>query len=490
MESVYAQIGQRTQGNIYLCVVGPVRTGKSTFIKRFMEELVIPNIDNVYRRERARDELPQSSAGRTIMTSEPKFVPEEAVEISPDGVSRLSVRLIDSVGYMVEGAMGAQEDGQPRMVTTPWFDYEIPLTQAAELGTKKVMEDHSTIGLVITTDGTVTDIPREDYLQAEDRAIRDMQATGKPFLVLVNSTDPQGAAAQSLCEQLRQDYGVSARAVNCLQLSAQELSGVLMGLLEEFPMRELRVFLPRWLDALEVTHPLKQQLFEALRQDCEAIASMRDARDCLEKLKELDSVSDCTVPDLDLGAGVVVCRLTCPEALFYQVLGEQSGFAITGDGDLLRLLRDLADVKRDYDKVAAALEQVRATGYGVVLPAPEEMTLQAPEIIRKGGSYGVKMKAAAPSIHMLRADIETEISPIVGDEKQSETLLAYLLSEFEGNTEKLWESNIFGKSLFELVSEGLNTKLTRMPEEARFKLRDTLQRIINEGSGGLICIIL
>jgi stage IV sporulation protein A len=489
-QSIYAQIGQRTDGNIYLAVSGPVRSGKSTFVKRFMETLVLPNIENVYKRERAMDELPQSGSGRTIMTAEPKFVPEEAVEIRPDGVTRLSVRLIDSVGYMVEGAVGATEDGQPRMVTTPWFDHEIPLTEAAEQGTRKVMQTHCTIGIVMTTDGTITDIPRADYLDAEARAIADLQQTGKPFLVLVNSADPAGSGAKQIAAQIAEQYGVTAMPVNCLTMDEDTLLAILRALLAEFPLGQLECTLPRWVDALGWDHPIKATLFDAMRQSAQTITRISQAAPAMEALGQLEQVARSTVDEIDLGTGTVRCTLTFPDGLFYQVLSEQSGFPIENDGELLTLLQQLSQVKQDYDRVSNALQEVRATGYGIVMPASEEMTLEVPEIIHKGGSYGVRLKASAPSIHMLRADIVTEISPVVGDEKQSEDLLRYLQSEYEGNTEKLWESNIFGKSLFELVNEGLNTKLKRMPEEARFKLKDTLTRIINEGSGGLICIIL
>ena len=490
VESIYHQIGQRTDGNIYLSVVGPVRTGKSTFIKRFMEELVIPNIENIYRRERARDELPQSGSGRTIMTAEPKFIPEEAVQISPDSATTLSIRLIDSVGYMVDGAVGSMEDGKPRMVTTPWFDHEIPMTEAAELGTRKVMEDHCTIGIIMTTDGSITDIPRADYIAAESRAIADMQATGKPFLVLVNSTDPQGSAAQTLCSQLEAQHDVSVMAVNAQELRESDIQDILRRLLEVFPVRQMEFYLPRWVEALPADHPLKQELYNAIREHCAAVKQMRDATPAAAQLNALEQVDSCAVDRIELGEGIVCITVLFPEALFYRVLGEQSGLTIENDGDLLRQLSELSATKREYEKIASALAQVRATGYGIVMPTPEEMTLDVPEIIHKGGSYGVRLKAGAPSIHMMRADIVTELSPMVGDEKQSEDLLNYLLSEYEGNTEKLWESNIFGKSLFELVNEGLNAKLTRMPDDARTKLRETLQRIINEGSGGLICIIL
>ncbi len=488
--SIYEQIAQRTDGSVYIGVVGPVRTGKSTFIKRFMEELVIPHIDNVYRRERARDELPQSGSGKTIMTSEPKFVPEEAVEISPDGTAKLSVRLIDSVGYMVVGAVGAEEDGQPRMVTTPWYDHEIPMTEAAELGTKKVMEDHGTIGIVLTTDGTITDIPREDYVEAEDRAIRDMQATGKPFLVLVNSQSPDSPEARALRDTIAETYGVTCLAVNCLTLQEPQITEILTDLLYEFPVRELRFFLPSWLDALEAEHPLKQALYEAMRDCAGRVTAVSQAEPAIRRICQLETVEDYHIRAIDLATGTVSCTLDFPQSLFYQILGDKSGFSIENDGDLLTLLGQLAETKKKYDKVANALDEVWATGYGVVMPGAEDLHMEVPEIVRRGGSYGIKLKASAPSIHMIRTDIRTEISPIVGDEKQSEDLVHFLLGEYEDNTEKLWESNIFGKSLFELVNDGLSSKLRRLPDDSRFKFRDALQKIVNEGGNGLLCIIL
>lgn len=488
--TIYEQIAERTDGSIYIGVVGPVRTGKSTFIKRFMEQLVLPNIENVYRRERAKDELPQSGSGKTIMTAEPKFVPEEAVEISPDGKSSLSVRLIDTVGYMVAGAIGADEDGTPRMVTTPWFETEIPMTQAAELGTKKVMEDHSSIGIVMTTDGTITDIPREDYIDAEQRAITDMKATGKPFIVLVNSEQPDGESAQKLCTALQTRFGVSVMSVNCLSMRVEEIVGILTKLMYEFPVTELRFFLPGWVTALPAGHPFKAALYEAMRREAAGVSRLSEAEPAMRRLTELEQVAEFRVRSADLGTGVMSCVLTFPEKLFYDVLSEESGFPVQNDAELLSLLESLAAAKREYDKVASALDQVRATGYGIVMPSAEEMRLEVPQIVRKNGSYAVRLQASAPSIHMLRADIHTELTPMVGDEKQSEELIDYLLGEYEGNTEKLWESNIFGKSLFELVNEGLSAKLKRMPEDARVKFRNSLTRIINESTGGLICIIL
>lgn len=490
MNSIYEEIGKRTDGNIYLAVVGPVRTGKSTFAKRFMEQLVIPSIENVYHRERARDELPQSGSGKTITTSEPKFIPEQAVEISPDGEARLRVRLIDSVGYMVSGAVGAEEDGQPRMVTTPWYDHEIPMTQAAELGTRKVMEDHCTIGVVVTTDGSITDIPRDDYLEPEARSVGDMKQTGKPFLVLLNSRYPDAPETQLLAQQLEQQYGVSVLPVNCLTMEQEDILEILQQLLYAFPVEQLNFYLPGWVGALPEDHPIKQALYPQLLSMAQRTEHLRDARAVFAELPENVSFSGMDITGLSPGTGIVEIRLTFPEDMFYQVLSQETGVEIRDDAELMEHLRQLGEIKREYDRVSGALEQVRATGYGIVMPTTEEMHLEVPEILRKNGSYGVKLKASAPSIHMLRADITTVLTPMVGDEKQSEDLVNYLLSEYEGNTEKLWESNIFGKSLFELVSEGLNSKLSRMPDEARTKLRQTISRIINEGSGGLICIIL
>lgn len=489
-QSIYQEIALRTGGDIYIGVVGPVRTGKSTFIKRVMEEIIIPNIADEYWAERARDELPQSGSGKTIMTAEPKFVPEEAVEISPDGKAKLSVRMIDSVGYMVDGAIGATEDGQPRMVTTPWFDHEIPMTEAAELGTKKVMEDHCTIGIVVTTDGTITDIPRQDYLDAERRAIEDMKATGKPFMVLVNSVAPEAEAATALRAQLMQEYDVGCICADCQGLSEQGLKDILSAILYEFPMRELRFFLPSWVRALEVEHPLKSALFEAMRRNADRISRLVEAEPAIRDICQSEQVQGYRIRQIDLGKGVVSCELEFCEGLFYQVLGEKSGFSIESDADLLNLLEQLSAVKREYDRLENALNEVKATGYGIVMPSSENMHLEEPEIVKKGSAYGVKLRAKSEAIHMIRCEIETEICPMVGDEQQSETLVSYLLGECEDGTEKLWQSNIFGKSVYELVNESLSTKLKRMPEDARFKMRDTISRIINDGCKGLICILL
>ena len=487
MEKIYADIAARTGGNSYIGVVGPVRTGKSTLIKRIMEELVIPGIEDPYRRERARDELPQSGSGRTIMTTEPKFVPEEAVEISPDGMTDLRVRFIDSVGYMVPGAMGAEEDGTPRMVTTPWFDYEIPMDQAAELGTRKVMEQHATIGMVVTTDGTITDIPREDYIAAERKAITDMQKTGKPFLIIINSRNPAGEAARTLQRQLREDYGMEPVVADCQALDSRDIEEMLRKLLYSFPMAQLQVHLPRWLDALEADHPIKTALYQALLQKAERIQNLGQAEMVLGEMAQLEQVRDYTLRNVNLAEGIVSCAIVLPETLYYEILSSKAGLPIENDAQLLKLLMELAQVKQEYDRIADALSAVKATGYGVVQPSPEDMKLETPEIIRKGGAFGVKLKAGAPSIHMVRVDIDTEISPMVGDEKQSRELIAHLTGE---DPEKLWQSNIFGKSVYDLIQEGLSAKLLGMSDDVRGKFRGTLTRIVNEGATGLICLIL
>ena len=487
MQSIYEDIACRTGGNVYIGVVGPVRTGKSTLIKRIMEQLVIPCIEDPYRKERARDELPQSGSGRTIMTSEPKFIPEEAAEVSPDGKTKLRVRMIDSVGYMVPGAVGAEEDGTPRMVTTPWYDYEIPMSEAAELGTKKVMEEHCSIGLLVTTDGTITEIPREDYREAEKKAIQDMRKTGKPFLIIINSRNPQGEAARSAKESIQRDYGILPMVADCQTLDSEGIAALLKELLYAFPMSELRVHLPRWLDALEEDHPVKTGLYQALLQHSGEIANLRQAEEALQKLQELPQVQDYSLRGVELADGSVSCAIVLPEQLYYEILSSKSGLPIENDAQLLQLLMELAKVKQEYDKISDALSAVKATGYGVVQPSAEEMKLEKPEIIRKGGAFGVKLKAGAPSIHMVRVDLDTEISPMVGDEKQSRDLIAQLTGE---DPENLWQSHIFGKSVYDLIQEGLTAKLVGMPTEVRGKFRGTLTRIVNEGATGLICLIL
>lgn len=486
--SMYQDMASRTGSSIYIGVVGPVRTGKSTFIKRFMETQVLPNIENDYRRERARDELPQSGSGRTIMTAEPKFVPEEAAEVRlPDGTS-FSVRLIDCVGYMVPGAVGQFEDLAPRMVMTPWYDHEIPMTEAAELGTRKVICDHSTVGIVVTTDGSVTDIPRSDYLEAEERVIRELQELGKPFVVLVNSLHPE--EARPLAEELQQKYGVRCLAVNCLELGEGDLQEILRSLLYEFPVQELQLFFPEWVEALPPEHPIPAGLYHAVGQEARRLEDVRQLEGCMAALEQSEQIRSVMLRQMDLGTGVGQVEVQLPRSLFYDTVNQQTGLSITDDGDLMEQLVTLAGLRKEYDRVAQAVASARSTGYGVVMPSVEELELEDPEIVRQGGRYGVRMRASAPSIHMLRADVSTTVSPIVGNEKQSQDMVNYLLQEFEGEPGKLWESNIFGRSFHEIVGEDLQAKLKRMPEDSQKKLREALERILNEGSGGLICIIL
>ena len=472
---------------MYIGVVGPVRTGKSTLIKRIMEALVIPAITDPYRAQRATDELPQSGSGRTIMTSEPKFVPEEAVEISPDGKASMRVRMIDSVGYMIPGAVGADEDGVPRMVTTPWQEAPIPMTQAAELGTKKVMEDHCSIGLVVTTDGSVTDIPREDYEEAEGRAIRDMQATGKPYLVIVNTRMPGSSQVEAVQDQLRSRYGVDSVAADCQALDRDGIAQLLEQLLYSFPLHQLQIFLPRWLDALEAENPIKESLYQALLQRVQQIRTLAQSETELSRLKELECVLDFSVRAVDLATGTVSCELRFPETLFYEILSNRAGQQITSDAQLLTLLSELSQAKQEYDKIADALSSVMATGYGIVMPTAQQTQLQPPEVVRKGGAFGIRLKASAPSIHMMRVDVDTQISPMVGGEQQSQDLIGYLSSE---EPERLWQSNIFGKSVGSMIQEGLTGKLVRTPEDVKEKFRMSLSRVVNEGANGLICLIL
>ena len=410
--------------------------------------------------------------------------------ISPDGKTTLRVRLIDSVGYMIPGAVGDTEDGKPRMVTTPWASEELPMAQAAELGTKKVMEDHSSIGVVVTTDGTVTDIPREDYREAEARAIADMQKTGKPFVVVVNTQDAKKGQADAICARIRAEYGVQALTMDCAVMQTQDIARLLEAVMYAFPVEELRFFLPSWVRALPDDHPVKAALYDAMLDRASRLTSLSEAESVMGSLRELDPVDAFRVREVDLGTGTVTCELHLPETLFYEELSKQAGVEIADDEALMQMLRELSQTKKLYEKVQTALEQVKATGYGIVMPDAEELKLEKPEIVKKNGNYAVKLRASAPSIHMMRAQIETEISPMVGGEQESQQLIDYLLGEYEEDTDKLWQSNIFGKSLYELVSEGVTAKIMRMPDDARQKLTKTLGRMINENTGGMICILL
>ncbi|MBO5004115.1 MAG: stage IV sporulation protein A [Clostridia bacterium] len=487
---LYEDIAKRTDGDIYVGVVGPVRTGKSTFIKNFMDLLVIPNIDNEYKQERARDELPQSAGGRTIMTTEPKFIPNEAVEITIGNNITLKTRLVDCVGYLVNNAIGYLEDEMPRMVKTPWSDDEIPFEKAAEIGTKKVIEEHSTIGILVTTDGTITDIPREDYIEAEERVVRELKELNKPFVIVLNSDDCHSENAKNLAKKLESKYEVPVLPTDCSNLSIEDINSIFGKMLYEFPIERLNIVFPRWVDGLCNGHWLKKQLYTEIKDAFNNVKILKQIDSSISKLQNTEIISSTILNEVKLGTGSVNISINLMEDLFYKVLTEISGVEIANEGDLFSTITNLASAKKEYDKIAYALQEVKAKGYGIVTPSMDELILDEPEMVKQGSRFGVKLKAKAPSIHMIRADIETEVSPIVGSEKQSEELVNYLLSEFENEPQKIWESNIFGKSLHELVNEGLQNKLYHMPEDAQMKLQDTLERIINEGSGGLICIIL
>ncbi len=490
MESIYNDISRRTQGDIYVGVVGPMRTGKSTFIKRFMETLVIPNIENIYSRERAQDELPQSGSGRTIMTAEPKFVPEEAVSVSLDGNSSFNVRMIDCVGYMVNGAIGVTEGDAPRMVSTPWFDHEIPMTEAAEIGTRKVIAEHSTIGLVITTDGTVTDIPRSDYIEAEERVIEELSEIGKPFIVILNSATPDSPETVALSREISEKYDVTCIPMNCQTAAEPEVRNVIRGVLYEFPVSQVEVSMPSWVDSLSVEHEIKKELYSVIMDGAKRLERIRDVESFTDEVSQCAFLNDVEVSSINLGTGEIEAKISLPQTCFYDILSKQTGFEIKDEGDLLPLLEKLSKVNSEYERVSEALEQVKETGYGIVMPDTDELSLEEPEIVKQGGRYGVRLRASAPSIHMLRADITTEVAPIVGSEKQSEELVVCLLKEFEDAPEKIWDSNIFGKSLYDLVNEGLHNKLHKMPQDARMKLKETIERVTNETCSGLICIIV
>lgn len=489
MTNIYHNIATRTGGDIYIGVVGPVRTGKSTFIKRFMETMVIPNIENMYARERARDELPQSGSGRTVMTAEPKFVPEEAVRVDADGTV-FSVRLIDCVGYMVDGAVGGDEDGSPRMVSTPWFDHEVTMSEAAETGTRKVISEHSTIGIVLTTDGTIGDIPRSGYVAAEERSVSELKQIGKPFIIVLNCADPRSESAAALSAELSKKYDVSCVAISCLDLAEDDVKAIIRSVLMEFPVSELGLYLPAWVDALPHDHAIKSEILTCVRQACMNMTRLRDVEEAIKSIGACENVSHAAIREINAGQGTVSAQAELPRQLFYSTLSERSGFSVEDDGDLLTLLTDMSGIKTQYDRVKDALKDVYETGYGVVYPTKDELKLAEPEIVRHGGHYGVRLKASAPSIHMILTNIETEVSPALGSERHSEDIINYLLQEFEGDTGRIWESNIFGKSLYDIAGEGLQSKLRSMPRDAQGKLQDTLQRIVNEGSGGLICIIL
>ena len=486
---IYQDIAKRTEGDIYIGVVGPVRTGKSTFIKRFMELLVLPNISNEYKKERAVDELPQSASGRTIMTTEPKFIPNEAVEINLNNV-KLKTRLVDCVGYLVNNAIGYLENDTPRMVKTPWSEEEMPFETAAELGTRKVIVEHSTVGIIITTDGTITDIPRNEYIEAEERVVKELKELNKPFIILMNCQDPTNEYSINLANDLSEKYGSVVVPVNCLELNINDINNIFLKLLYEFMIESIEIKLPRWIDGLDFNNELKKSLFDNFKNIFGEARRLKDVKEKYEELAQSKDVKRVSLDSINLGNGIATIGIELNDKLFYDVLSEITGISIKNEGELFSCISEFSKIKKQYDKMSYAIHEVNEKGYGIVTPGIEDLILDEPEIVKQGSKYGVKLKAKAPSIHMIKINTETEVSPIVGSEKQSEDLVKYLLSEFESDPKKIWESNIFGKSLHELVNEGLQNKLAKMPEEAQVKLQETLERVVNEGSGGLICIIL
>lgn len=488
-KSIYQDIALRTGGDIYLGIVGPVRTGKSTFIKQFMDKLVMPNISEEFEKERAKDELPQASAGRTIMTTEPKFIPEKGVKINIDNNASMNVRLIDCVGYIVPSALGYIEGDQPRMVNTPWYNEPIPFNMAAEIGTQKVINEHSTIGLVITTDGSISDIPREEYAEAEDRVIKELIQIEKPFIVLLNCMDPNSESATDTAEAISKKHHVPVIPVNCLELSQNDIRQILSRILYEFPVKEINVNFPKWINSLPINHWLRSDLINTLKSAA-SIKHVRDINIFSNSFEGSENTTGCKVNNIDLGYGKADISVDVKPELFYKILAEMTGLVINDEMELMDSITELASIKKEYMRVKDALDEVEATGYGIVMPTTDELTLEEPEIVKQGGRYGVRLRASAPSIHLMKANITTEVSPIVGSEKQSEDLIMYLLNGFEDDPTKIWDSNIFGKSLHELVNEGLHTKLARMPIDARMRVQETIERVINDGCNGLVCIIL
>lgn len=488
--SIYKDIAERTGGDIYVGVVGPVRTGKSTLIKKFMEHLVLPNIKGDYDKLRAKDELPQSAGGRTVMTTEPKFIPDQAVEISVDDATGIKVKLVDCVGYVVPEALGQLEEGQPRMVHTPWQKEPMPFEEAAEFGTRKVITDHATIGLLVTCDGSICDLPRGQYVQAEERVAKELRELGKPYAVVLNSAHPNAEETVELAKSLEEKYKAPVALVNCLEINAEDIRHILGLILEEFPVREIEISMPGWMAALEEGHWLKESIANDVFRLSADIHTMGQVRTAFGGLESNENVAGVTLSFMDMGTGRARVKAALKEDLYYKVLSELTGFSLKNDEDLINKMKELAITGKKYKKVEAALNEVERSGYGIVMPDSEDLTLEEPEIVRQPGGFGLRLRAGAPSIHMIKADVETEINPIVGSEQQSEELAANLKRQIEKDPLGIWESNMLGKSLYELASEGLSSKLEHIPEDARKKLSETLSRIVNEGSNGLLCILV
>ena len=487
-QNLYRDMQKRTGGEIYIGVVGPVRTGKSTFIKRFMDVAVLPYMEDAAQKTRAQDELPQSAGGRTITTTEPKFIPQEAVELKLAGEVTIRVRLVDCVGFMVEGAAGHLEDGAERLVKTPWYDHEIPFTQAAELGTRKVITDHSTIGVVVTTDGSFSDLPQETYLDAENQAISELKKLHKPFLVLVNSSHPSSRTAREAAERIEKQHSVAAMPVNCAQLSEEDIRQIMEQILYEFPVSEIQFYIPKWVEMLSPEHELKAQILIQIREHMQKLAHIRDiTKDSIQLTGPY--VQETLLDQIDLSSGIIRIRVQVRDEYYYKILSELSGITMESEYDLIHTMKELTNMKEQYVKVRDALEAVRSTGYGVVVPELSEIQIETPTVIRQGNKFGVKIRSKSPSIHMIKANIETEIAPIVGTEQQANDLIQYI-GESSQRGESIWETNIFGKSIEQLVKDGISSKISTIGEESQTKLQDTMQKIVNDSKGGMVCIII
>ncbi|MBQ7474824.1 MAG: stage IV sporulation protein A [Clostridia bacterium] len=498
---IYKDIGERTGGDIYVGVVGPVRSGKSTFIKKFMESAVIPNIADESERKRATDETPQSAAGKTVMTTEPKFVPDEAVTLTLGDGAELRVKMIDCVGFLIPGVMGDTEDGETRMVLTPWSDEPLPFEKAAEEGTERVIRDHSTVAVLVTSDGSFGELPREAFVAAEEKAVRELRECGKPFAVVLNSAEPDSKRAEELALSLEEKYSAPTALVSCVDLNEDDVGEIMKLILSEFPLREIELTFPEWTGALDGTHWLKKAFSESISECAADGIRAGEAADFASRLSdaigvrteassEKDAKASAKVERVDMGEGKCRVSVDLPDTLFYEIIEEVTGVGVSSEADLFTALRTLSGVKREYDKFAAAIDEVTEKGYGIVMPDQDDLTLDEPQIVKQAGGYGLKLRAAAPSIHLIRAGIETELNPIVGTEQQSEELVRFLLDEFEDDPRGIWDTNLFGKSIYELVNEGLHAKLDNLPDDAREKFGQTLSKVINEGSHGLICIIL
>ncbi len=487
---IYEDIKTRTNGDIYVGVVGPVRVGKSTFISEFMKKLVIPNIENNNVKQRAIDELPQSADGKTVMTTQPKFVPNEAVKISVADKINLKVRMIDCVGYLISGAMGTTENNKPRLVKTPWSDEEMPFEKAAEFGTKKVIEDHSTIGIVLTTDGSVTDIDRANYISAEERVVAEMKECGKPFVIVLNCKNPNSNDSKKLAQNLSEKYQAQVVAMNVADMKEADVDKIFEKVLMEFPVRSVKVNMPKWLQALSFSNPIITEIVQEIKKFGSGIRKVGDAKKDTVVFTESESFDPITFSNIEMGDGVIKFNVIPKENLFYKVLSDECGFAINDDYELVSYIKNLAIAKIEYDKLKNALEEVEETGYGIVVPSKDEYVLQQPEVVKQGNKFGVKIKATAPSLHIIKVDVETEVTPLVGSETQSQDLVDYLSQRFESDPEGIWETNLLGKSLYSLIDDNISSKIVMMPADAQRKMKKTLGRIINEGKGGVLCILL